>query len=53
MTSTVPVRVFIVFCLVFFVVWAFRMFLFCCCLGGGVGPAQTAKKNTTQNNKKK
>ena len=47
------VRVF--FCLVFFVVWAFRLLFFLvlggglfffCCLGGGPGPAQTAKKNT-------
>ena len=47
--------VYFVCCLVFFVVWVFRV-LFCllfgqgacsffCCLGGGPGPAQTAKKN--------
>ena len=42
-------------CLVFFVVWAFRVVFFAvwagscfifCCLGGGAGPAQTAKQKT-------
>ena len=54
--SPVGKNVFFVCCLVFFVVWAFRMLFFfavwagaCfvfCCLGGGPGPAQTAKTKT-------